>query len=115
MSAAWRTLSMRVTGTSSSVAYGFRLSTRFEIMPRWTNYGIRGTAYGSAGLFPECPPAAVSGGTPHTRPGRERICVLAVRDSGRQIVAEQLYATLKTNHGDIVIRLLPNHSPTTVQ
>jgi peptidyl-prolyl cis-trans isomerase A (cyclophilin A) len=29
-------------------------------------------------------------------------------------VAEQLYATLKTNHGDIVIRLLPNHTPKTV-
>ena len=29
-------------------------------------------------------------------------------------MAEQLYATLKTNHGDIVIRLLPNHAPKTV-
>jgi peptidyl-prolyl cis-trans isomerase A (cyclophilin A) len=29
-------------------------------------------------------------------------------------VAEQLYATLKTNQGDIVIRLLPNHAPKTV-
>jgi peptidyl-prolyl cis-trans isomerase A (cyclophilin A) len=29
-------------------------------------------------------------------------------------VAEQLYATLKTTHGDIVIRLLPNHAPKTV-
>lgn len=34
---------------------------------------------------------------------------------GRQIVAEELYATLKTNHGDIVIRLLPNHAPKTVR
>jgi peptidyl-prolyl cis-trans isomerase A (cyclophilin A) len=34
---------------------------------------------------------------------------------GRQIVAEQLYATLKTNHGDIDIRLLPNHAPKTVK
>ncbi|MDX6356111.1 MAG: peptidyl-prolyl cis-trans isomerase [Streptomyces sp.] len=30
-------------------------------------------------------------------------------------MAEQLYATLKTNHGDIVIRLLPNHTPKTVE
>jgi peptidyl-prolyl cis-trans isomerase A (cyclophilin A) len=29
-------------------------------------------------------------------------------------VAEQLYATLKTNHGDIVVRLLPDHAPKTV-
>ena len=29
-------------------------------------------------------------------------------------MAEQLYATLRTNHGDIVIRLLPNHAPKTV-
>ena len=36
-------------------------------------------------------------------------------DNGRQIVAEQLYATLKTNHGDIEIRLLPNHAPITVK
>lgn len=36
-------------------------------------------------------------------------------DNGRQIVAEQLYATLKTNHGDINVRLLPNHAPKTVK
>jgi peptidyl-prolyl cis-trans isomerase A (cyclophilin A) len=36
-------------------------------------------------------------------------------DNGRQIVAEQLYATLKTNHGDIQVRLLPNHAPKTVR
>jgi peptidyl-prolyl cis-trans isomerase A (cyclophilin A) len=30
-------------------------------------------------------------------------------------VAEQLYATLKTNHGDIEVRLLPNHTPKTVR
>jgi len=30
-------------------------------------------------------------------------------------VAEQLYATLKTNHGDIAIRLLPDHAPKTVK
>jgi peptidyl-prolyl cis-trans isomerase A (cyclophilin A) len=30
-------------------------------------------------------------------------------------VAEQLYATLKTNHGDIVIRLFPDHAPKTVK
>lgn len=34
---------------------------------------------------------------------------------GRLIVAEQLYATLKTNQGDIEIRLLPNHAPKTVK
>ncbi|MFE1442216.1 peptidylprolyl isomerase [Streptomyces sp. NPDC058739] len=30
-------------------------------------------------------------------------------------MAEELYATLKTNRGDIVIRLLPNHAPKTVK
>jgi peptidyl-prolyl cis-trans isomerase A (cyclophilin A) len=30
-------------------------------------------------------------------------------------VAEQLYATLKTNNGDIEVRLLPNHAPKTVR
>jgi peptidyl-prolyl cis-trans isomerase A (cyclophilin A) len=39
----------------------------------------------------------------------------AQEDNGRQIVAEQLYATLKTNHGDIEVRLLPNHAPKTVR
>ena len=29
-------------------------------------------------------------------------------------MAEQLYATLRTNHGDILIRLLPDHAPKTV-
>lgn len=30
-------------------------------------------------------------------------------------MAEQLYATPKTNHGDIEVRLLPNHAPKTVK
>jgi peptidyl-prolyl cis-trans isomerase A (cyclophilin A) len=30
-------------------------------------------------------------------------------------VAEQLHATLKTSHGDIDVRLLPNHAPKTVR
>ncbi|MEC4017414.1 peptidylprolyl isomerase [Streptomyces sp. H27-D2] len=30
-------------------------------------------------------------------------------------MAEELYATLKTNQGDIVVRLLPNHAPKTVK
>ncbi|WEO96407.1 peptidylprolyl isomerase [Streptomyces sp. FXJ1.172] len=30
-------------------------------------------------------------------------------------MAEQLYATLKTNHGDIVVELFPNHAPETVR
>jgi peptidyl-prolyl cis-trans isomerase A (cyclophilin A) len=30
-------------------------------------------------------------------------------------VAEQLYATLRTNHGDIEVRLFPNHAPMTVK
>ncbi|MFJ9716030.1 peptidylprolyl isomerase [Streptomyces sp. NPDC101213] len=30
-------------------------------------------------------------------------------------MAEQLYATLKTNHGDIVVRLFPDHAPKTVK
>ncbi len=34
---------------------------------------------------------------------------------GRYVVAEQLYATLRTNHGDIKIQLLPNHAPKTVK
>lgn len=34
---------------------------------------------------------------------------------GRHIVAEQLYATLKTSQGDIEVRLLPNHAPKTVR
>lgn len=34
---------------------------------------------------------------------------------GRYIVAEQLYATIKTNHGEIEVRLLPNHAPKTVE
>jgi len=29
-------------------------------------------------------------------------------------VAEELYATLKTNHGDIEVKLFPNHAPKTV-
>ncbi|KUN10374.1 cyclophilin [Streptomyces yokosukanensis] len=30
-------------------------------------------------------------------------------------MAEQLYATLKTNHGDIVVQLFPHHAPETVK
>ena len=30
-------------------------------------------------------------------------------------MAEELYATLKTNHGDIVVKLFPNHAPKTVE
>ncbi|WP_330460579.1 peptidylprolyl isomerase [Streptomyces sp. NBC_00820] len=30
-------------------------------------------------------------------------------------MAEELYATLKTDRGDIVVRLLPNHAPKTVR
>lgn len=30
-------------------------------------------------------------------------------------MAEQLYATLKTNHGDIEVRLFPDHAPKTVK
>ena len=30
-------------------------------------------------------------------------------------MAEELYATLKTNRGDITLQLFPNHAPTTVQ
>ncbi|MEU1401607.1 peptidylprolyl isomerase [Streptomyces sp. NPDC005728] len=30
-------------------------------------------------------------------------------------MAEQLYATLKTDHGDIEVRLFPNHAPKTVR
>ncbi|GAA2790128.1 peptidylprolyl isomerase [Kitasatospora paracochleata] len=33
----------------------------------------------------------------------------------RNVMAEELYATLKTNQGDIEIRLLPNHAPRTVK
>jgi len=38
-----------------------------------------------------------------------------VRETERQqTVAENLYATIKTNHGDIVVRLLPDYAPKTV-
>ncbi len=30
-------------------------------------------------------------------------------------MADELYATLKTNHGEIEVRLLPNHAPKTVR
>jgi peptidyl-prolyl cis-trans isomerase A (cyclophilin A) len=30
-------------------------------------------------------------------------------------VADELYATLSTNHGDITVQLFPNHAPKTVQ
>ncbi len=40
--------------------------------------------------------------------------VLSVTYVGRHIVAEELFATLKTNRGDIVIKLFPNHAPKTV-
>ena len=30
-------------------------------------------------------------------------------------MAEQLYATLKTNHGDIEVQLFPNQAPKTVK
>ncbi|MCX2179187.1 peptidylprolyl isomerase [Streptomyces sp. SKN60] len=45
--------------------------------------------------------------------GCARTCV--VWCGGRQNVAEQLYATLKTDLGDIEIRLLPFHAPKTVR
>jgi peptidyl-prolyl cis-trans isomerase A (cyclophilin A) len=32
----------------------------------------------------------------------------------QQTVAENLYATIKTNHGDIVVRLFPDYAPKTV-
>jgi peptidyl-prolyl cis-trans isomerase A (cyclophilin A) len=50
----------------------------------------------------------------HARPGACKDQG-AQEDNGRQIVAEQLYATLKTNHGDIEVRLFPNHAPKTVR
>ena len=40
---------------------------------------------------------------------------LSYIEEGCCLVAEQLYATLKTNQGDIEIRLLPNHAPKTVR
>jgi peptidyl-prolyl cis-trans isomerase A (cyclophilin A) len=30
-------------------------------------------------------------------------------------MAEEIYAVIKTNHGDITVRLLPNHAPKTVR
>src|SRR5215218_3647662 len=53
---------------------------------------------------------AAPGGTPTVR-GSDR----SEKTHGRHIVAEQLYATLKTNHGDIEIRLFPDHAPRTVR
>jgi peptidyl-prolyl cis-trans isomerase A (cyclophilin A) len=37
------------------------------------------------------------------------------RDETGDLVAEDLYATLKTNRGDITLQLFPNHAPATVQ
>jgi peptidyl-prolyl cis-trans isomerase A (cyclophilin A) len=34
---------------------------------------------------------------------------------GRRLVADNLYATLSTNYGDITVKLFPNHAPKTVQ
>jgi peptidyl-prolyl cis-trans isomerase A (cyclophilin A) len=34
---------------------------------------------------------------------------------GQDAVAEDLYATLKTNKGDVVVKLFPDHAPKTVQ
>ena len=39
------------------------------------------------------------------RPWSVRGSGTSAKDNGRQIVAEQLYATLKTNHGDIEVQL----------
>jgi peptidyl-prolyl cis-trans isomerase A (cyclophilin A) len=36
-------------------------------------------------------------------------------DEGLEEVAEDLYATLKTNKGDVVVKLFPDHAPRTVQ
>jgi peptidyl-prolyl cis-trans isomerase A (cyclophilin A) len=37
------------------------------------------------------------------------------RRTRRAFVADALYATLKTNHGDIVVKLFPDHAPKTVK
>src|SRR4051812_22718094 len=58
--------------------------------------------------------ASVDGRQATSDVGRARIGA-AQEDNGRHIVAEQLYATLKTNSGDIEVRLLPNHAPKTVR
>ncbi|RPK90236.1 Peptidyl-prolyl cis-trans isomerase B [Streptomyces sp. ADI98-12] len=65
-------------------------------------------------------PGAARGACPNRGrevPGTSGPCEdrCVTEDNGRQIVAEQLYATLKTNHGDINVRLLPNHAPKTVK
>jgi peptidyl-prolyl cis-trans isomerase A (cyclophilin A) len=36
-------------------------------------------------------------------------------ETGRTFVAEELYATLKTNQGDIEVKLFPDHAPKTVK
>lgn len=61
-----------------------------------------------------CLPGGTHGRRATYEPGRARIGE-SQEDNGRQIVAEQLYATLKTNHGDIVVQLFPNHAPETVK
>jgi len=38
-----------------------------------------------------------------------------IDDRGRTLVADQLYATLKTNKGDIEVLLFPDHAPKTVK
>jgi len=40
---------------------------------------------------------------------------LITKPKGSIMAAEDLYATLKTNRGDIVVHLFPNHAPKTVE
>jgi len=40
---------------------------------------------------------------------------LITKPKGSNMAAEDLYATLKTNRGDIVVHLFPNHAPKTVE
>src|SRR5687768_14785754 len=42
------------------------------------------------------------------------MAVLPEREEEGSPVAEELYATLKTNHGDIEVKLFPDHAPKTV-
>ncbi len=72
------------------------------------------TVGGSTGAFGGY--LSVTGRFPSGAAVRARIGGTSVQTfEERQTVAEQLYATLKTNQGDIEIRLLPNHAPKTVK
>src|SRR5688572_14743468 len=47
--------------------------------------------------------------------GETKLLTQPLAGGRRPPVADELYATLNTNHGDIRLRLLPDHAPKTVR